>query len=260
VSAQTWTEGPLLGFDTETTGVETHRDRIVTAAVVLRAGPETTVRTWLIDPGIPIPAEAAAIHGITTEYARQYGQQPGEALEEIAALIAGHLRAGHPLVAFNATFDVTILEAELKRHGLPTVEDRISRAFSPVIDPLVLDRALDRYRRGKRKLIDLCTVYDVLDTGTFHTADADVIATLDLLAKMVQKFPDLGGAELAQLHAFQARAHAAWAENFNDFLRSKGRTADASTQWLGRDPEAPTTLQSVTPLPGGPDSPTGKLF
>ncbi len=238
VNAPDWTSGPLLGFDTETTGVATDTDRIVTAAIVMRSGSQTTVRTWLIDPGVPIPVEASNIHGVTTEHAREFGQQPAVALEEIAQVIAAHLASGHPLVAFNATFDVSILEAELSRYGLPTVESRIARTFSPVIDPLVLDRALDRYRKGKRKLIDLCQIYGVEETGTFHTADADVIATLDLLAKMAQRYPELAARELDVLHTYQAQAHKSWAENFNAFLSRQGRPADVSTQWLGQ--EVPT--------------------
>jgi DNA polymerase III subunit epsilon len=146
-----WTTGPLLGFDTETTGVDVTHDRIVTAALVRRVpGESTEVRTWLIDPGVPIPAEAAAIHGITTEHAVAHGEAPGPALDEIAALIAADLAIGVPVVAFNAAFDLSLLDAELARHALPTLGERLGRAVTPVIDPLVLDRSLDRFRKGKR--------------------------------------------------------------------------------------------------------------
>src|SRR5690606_18655636 len=111
-----WTGGPLLGFDTETTGVDVHTDRIVTAAVVLRTATTTDVRTWMIDPGVEIPAEAAAIHGVTTEHARAHGVPPRQALAEIAAVLAEHTRAGVPVVAYNAAFDLTLLDAELARH------------------------------------------------------------------------------------------------------------------------------------------------
>lgn len=220
---QGWAEGPLHGFDTETTGVSVATDRIVTAALVRRSVWEPDeVHTWLIDPGIEIPASAAAIHGISTEFAREFGQPPAVALDEIARLLAESLAAGEPVVAYNASFDLTILEAELARHGLPTLAERLGRAVSPVIDPLVLDRHLERFRRGKRKLVDLCAVYGVDDSDGLHTAEVDVIATLEVLQAMVRRHPDLALMDLATLHTAQAEAHRAWAENFNSWRLSRG--------------------------------------
>lgn len=241
------TEGPLLGFDTETTGVNPFRDRIVTAALVGRGPRGTFQRTWLIDPGVEIPEQAAAIHGISTEHAREHGMNPAAALEQIAAELTAALRLGIPLVAFNASFDLTIIEAELERHGLSTLGERLGRPLSPVIDPLVLDRALDRYRRGKRKLVDLCGVYGVEDSGNLHTADVDVAATLDVLAAMVTKHPELSGQDLADLHDWQAGQHRAWAQNFNSWRASQGfEGPGASLHWpLGKEDDD----ESTTPQP-----------
>lgn len=232
--SDSWASGPLLGFDTETTGVSTSSDRIVTAALVRRDPLRgTTVDTWLIDPGVPIPEAASAIHGITTEHARMNGVSPWVALEEIAARIAADLRAGVPLVAFNATFDVSILEAELVRHGLPTLPDRLGGPVVGVIDPLVIDRKVDRWRKGKRKLVDLCGVYGVDDAVDLHTADVDVIATLDVLAAMVERHPGLAEMSLADLHGFQQEAHREWAASFNAWRTSKGLDGPgAGLEWL----------------------------
>lgn len=232
--SDTWASGPLLGFDTETTGVSTSSDRIVTAALVRRDPLRgTTVDTWLIDPGVPIPEGASAIHGITTEHARLHGASPWVALEEIAARIAADLSGGVPLVAFNATFDVSILEAELVRHGLPTLADRLGGPVVGVIDPLVIDRKVDKWRKGKRKLVDLCGIYGVDDAVALHTADVDVIATLDVLAAMVDRFPALAQMELRDLHEFQAAAHREWAAGFNAWRASKGLDGPgAGLEWL----------------------------
>jgi DNA polymerase-3 subunit epsilon len=219
-----WIDGPLLGFDTETTGVDVDSDRIVTAALVRRDATGTHVRTWLLDPGVAIPAGATAIHGITTEHARAHGEPAALALDEIAVVIAGAIEAGVPVVAFNASFDLSILAADLRRHGLATVSERLGRAVVPVIDPLVLDRSEDRYRPGKRKLVDLCGLYQIADGGRLHTADVDVIATLDVLSAIVEKYPHLGALELARLHAYQELAHRAWAQGFNAWRESKGLT------------------------------------
>ena len=145
----TWLDDPMVGFDTETTGVATASDRIVTAALITRTGDgPPSVRTWLIDPGIPIPAAASEVHGISTEKARAEGLQPADALAEIAGLLASALGAGIPVVGFNVQYDLSILEAELARNSLPTLAERLGGTIRPVVDPLVLDRHLDRWRRG----------------------------------------------------------------------------------------------------------------
>ena len=247
-----WIDGPLLGFDTETTGIDTQTDRIVTAALVRRDATGTHRRTWLIDPGVEIPQVASAIHGITTAEARAHGARPVDALEEIAATIADALTAGTPLVAYNASYDLSILDAELRRHGLTTIPERTGGPTEPVIDPLVLDRHEDRYRRGKRKLVDLCGVYAVVDPGTLHTADADVVATLDVLAQLVARFPHLAELDLAHLHARQVAAHRVWAEGFNSWRSSQGLAGPgAELTWPTHAIETPE-VPGVVRVAAGP--------
>ncbi|WP_082096879.1 exonuclease domain-containing protein [Demequina gelatinilytica] len=223
-----WLDETMVGFDTETTGVSTATDRIVTAAVITRRGDAVSTRTWLIDPGVDIPASASAVHGISTERARAEGVQPPDALEEIATALAEALNAGHPVVAFNAQFDLTLLEHELARHGLPSLASRLdSEEVRPVIDPLVLDRKLDQYRKGKRKLIDLCTLYAVtVEADDLHAADADVLATLELVQALAAAHPTMRSTSLDSLHDLQASAHHDWAVRFGAWLKSKGTTDD----------------------------------
>jgi len=224
----------MVGFDTETTGISTTHDRIVTAALITRTGDgEPTVRTWLIDPGVPIPAAASAVHGISTEKAQADGRQPADALAEIAGLLASALGSGIPVVGFNVQFDLSILEAELVRHGLPTIAERLGGPIRPVVDPLVLDRHLDRYRRGKRKLIDMCETYGVaVNADDLHAADADVLATLDLVRAIAGRYPALGEVALADLHDQQVEAHRVWALHFASYLAGKGITDDLpSPDW-----------------------------
>lgn len=232
-----WIDGPLLGFDTETTGLDVGSDRIVTAALVRRDETGTHVRTWLLDPGVDIPEGASAIHGITTEHARTHGEPAALALEEIAAVLADAIGGGVPVVAYNAAYDLCILGAELRRHGLATLSERLGRDVVGVIDPLVLDRAEDRYRSGKRKLVDLCGFYQIADAGRLHTADVDVVATLDVLAAIVVRYPHLGDLDLERLHAYQVTAHRAWAEGFNAWRTSKGLPGPgAELTWPARLP------------------------
>lgn len=224
--SQAWPSGPLIGFDTETTGVDVSSDRIVTAAVVEQIDGEQKVHEWLINPGVEIPQRATDVHGVTTEHARTHGLNPPEGLDQIAEKLVQHLRLQRPIVAFNVVFDLTILDAELRRHGLPTLAQRLGREVAPVLDPLVIDRRVDRYRRGKRTLAHLCDFYGVAQEGELHRADVDVAATLGVLRALCEKYPDLGNRTLAEMHAWQIEGHRAWAENFKEFLQRNGRPHD----------------------------------
>lgn len=98
----TWAAGPYLSFDLETSGVDVENDRVVTAAIVdIRPGQPVRTRTWLVNPGIDIPAGATAVHGITTEQARADGVHPSTALDEISLEIETAIASGIPLVAMN---------------------------------------------------------------------------------------------------------------------------------------------------------------
>ena len=240
-----WPHGPLLGFDTETTGVDPCSDRLVTAALVWRAAPQAdgvrpqSVTTWLADPGVEIPEAASAVHGVTTERTRAEGRPACEVLAEVSEHLVAAMAAGTPVVAFNASYDLTLMEAELARHGLPTMRSRLGREPGPIVDPLILDRAVDRYRRGKRRLGDLCEVYGVQVDEALHTAEVDVAATLDVLEALTAAHPQLSELDPDELVAFQARAHRTWAESFNE--------------WLARKNPSRTPAQTAWPLP---DSPT----
>lgn len=66
-------------FDLETTGIETETSRIVSAYVgVVDAFGAPKGVSWLADPGVEIPAQASAVHGITTERARAEGRDAAE--------------------------------------------------------------------------------------------------------------------------------------------------------------------------------------
>ena len=233
-----WVQGPLLGFDTETTGVDPSPDRLGTAALVGRGprradGPRAQkVRTWLADPGVEIPEAATAVHGISTAQARAQGRKISEVLEEVAAVLARAMSAGTPVVAFNGSYDLTLMEAELDRHGLPTLRQRLGRDLGPVVDPLVLDRMVDRFRKGKRRLGDLTEVYGVRVASSLHTAEVDVEATLDVLEAMVDAHPQLADLPREDLVSTQAQAHRKWAESFNRWLarQDPGRPG-ASLSW-----------------------------
>ncbi|MDO5726945.1 MAG: exonuclease domain-containing protein [Bowdeniella nasicola] len=224
-----WLDRPLVGFDTETTGVNIHADRIVSAAIIYDDGSGTyEEHTWLINPGIPIPQAAANVHGITTAIAQRDGRPPALALAEIAARLRDANRAGYPIVAFNAAFDLSLIQAELARHDLPA----LPTDFAPVIDPLVIDRGVEPYRRGKRRLADVATHYGVKIGDDLHRADVDVIATLQVLRAIAARHAQVGELTLAQLHAWQTESHREWARSFNEWRKSKHLSGPgASEHW-----------------------------
>ncbi|EPD30970.1 exonuclease domain-containing protein [Gleimia europaea] len=226
-----WIAGPFVGFDTETTGVIPGSSRLVTASIVFRDEDGDQISNWLTDPGIEIPEAAQRVHGINTEYAREHGRPYPEVLEEVARALTQALSNGVPVVAFNAGYDLGLMEAELARIQLPTLTQRVGQ-IRPVIDPLVLDRALVRRRRGKRTLADLMAAYGVSADESLHDAEVDTRATLDLLAQMIRKHPRLAMYSLDSLHEYQKQAHAVWATDFEAFLQSKGREASINRTWL----------------------------
>ncbi|HEY9354551.1 MAG TPA: exonuclease domain-containing protein, partial [Nocardioides sp.] len=170
-----WHLGRMCGFDLETTGVDVETDRIVTACVVgCGGGPATESRTWLADPGIEIPDGAAQVHGITTERARAEGRPAADVVAEVVTALASAARDGEPIVAMNAAYDLTLLDRECQRHGIKSLWD-YTDSIPCVIDVKVLDKHIDRYRKGSKRLEDLCQLYGVRLDGA-HSADGDAIA------------------------------------------------------------------------------------
>jgi DNA polymerase-3 subunit epsilon len=222
-----WHRGPLGSFDTETTGTVTHTDRIVSAALIRPNG--ETLR-WLSDvDGHEIPEAASNVHGISTEHARTHGRPAKQVVEEIADALAGELSAGRAaLVVMNAPFDLSLLDAECARHGVPTVTDRIGNV-APVVDPLVLDRAADKYRKGRRNLESLAAHYGVTLDGA-HAADADAQAALDVALRIGEKFPELQ-VPARVLHGWQIKMHERWAAGFEAHLRKTKPDAVVGRGW-----------------------------
>ncbi len=171
-------------FDLETTGVDVDSDRVVTAYVgVLDAnGRQVAARSWLADPGIPIPEGATAVHGISTEHARVHGRPAREVVAEVTAALRSLFDQGVPVVAYNASYDFSLLACEAVRNGIQPLADP-----SPVIDPLVIDKAYDRYRRGRRTLEVVAEHYCV-PLESAHEASADAIAAGRVAQALARQF------------------------------------------------------------------------
>ena len=210
-------------WDTETTGPNPLEDRIVTAAFIVRTpGAEDRVFNWLINPGVPIPAEATAVHGIDDAKVQADGREPKEALEEIASYLAHAISQGMPVIAFNQSFDWSILHHDLVRNGLPTMADRVGPGPLPLIDPHVIDKQCDRYVKGsgQRKLKPTAERYGVQLTD-WHTAEADALAALLIAEAQFERFPQLNDMGPQQLFAAQKAWRAEQQAGLQEWFRTK---------------------------------------
>lgn len=202
-----WFKGRALSFDTETTGVDTETCRIVTGhAVEVGADGAKTIGSWLVNPGVPIPAEASAIHGITDEIAAT-GWKPLEAVGQMRDRLEAAWADGLPVIICNAPFDLGLLFAEC-----------------------------DRYRRGKRTLTALAEHYGVKQ-GAAHSAEGDALTAARVVWAQAKVYTQTHAIDLAGMQKLQADAHFSWAVNYADHLRGKhpGVEPKVSTAWpIGR--------------------------
>ena len=188
----TWGAGPILSLDTETTGKEPHTAELVSVSLVeYHCEPdgqeETTFHTWLVDAGCPIPDAAARIHGITTATVRRDGQPVTEALTEISAFLARKWTTNTPLCAFNAPYDLTVLDEALRRH----LGARLN-LNGPVIDPQSLAFGIGPApsRNGRLQIPSLaraCAAHGVAPPeGEFHDASQDALAAARLACALAR--------------------------------------------------------------------------
>lgn len=159
-------EVPFVAFDTETTGLHT-TDRLVELAAVRFRG-DVVEGEWsaLVDPGVPIPGAATAVHGIGAADVAGCPQPEG-VLPSFLSFIQGAA-----LVAHNAPFDVRVLALELLRAGLPLPEN-------PVLDTCALSRRLELVVPDHR-LATLARAFGV-PHGRGHRALADARVAGSLL-------------------------------------------------------------------------------
>lgn len=196
-------------FDTETTGLDLKTARIVTATVVElnSAGSIVVDRPeWLADPEIEIPETASNVHGITTEIARATGRNYREVVSEILETLRDCFARGVPVVAYNAPYDFTILHYQALELGLTPLSDP-----SPILDPLVIDKTFDKFRRGKRKLEIVAEFYNVpLDDA--HNSKADAVAAGRVALAVLNAHLDKLPVSAQELHNSQI----AWAKEIDE--------------------------------------------
>jgi DNA polymerase III subunit epsilon len=168
---------PLAVLDLETTGIDPKVDRIIEVSVLkLLPGGGQDHRTRRVNPGVPIPPEATAIHGITDD---DVADCPS--FRAIAPGLARYLD-GCDLAGFNIlNFDLRLLAAEFNRAGL----------VLPVAGRKVIDACRIFHQRERRDLTAAYKFYCGLEHAGAHGAEADVLATAAILDAQVVRYGDL---------------------------------------------------------------------
>ncbi|MBC7591994.1 MAG: hypothetical protein H7226_13260, partial [Salinibacterium sp.] len=233
-------------FDLETTGVDVDTARIVSACVAILDPDGSVVARWdwLADPGIEIPAGAAAVHGITTERAQTLGRDARDVISEITQSLRVLFALRLPLVVYNAPYDLTLLDRECSRHGIrPLVSP------GPVIDPLVLDKVVDKYRKGKRTL-EVTAGFYAVELDDAHDAGADAIAAGRVALAIAAAHPEQVDVPPSQLHESQVVWYAEQAASFADYIRRVKGDQDfvSDTEWPVRTSEHPTSILDTQPI------------
>ena len=170
-------KNPIVFFDLETTGINIVKDRIVEISFVkVHPNGKEETKTRRINPEMPIPPESTAIHGITDEDVKDC-----PTFKEIAKSLAAQIE-GCDLAGYNSNrFDIPLLAEEFLRAGVD-------------ID------------LNKRKFVDVQTIFHKMEQRTLsaaykfycdkslenaHTAEADTMATYEILKAQLDRYSDL---------------------------------------------------------------------
>ncbi len=187
-------KNPIVFFDLETTGVDTSRDRIVEISTVkVFPNGDKEVKTRRLNPEMHIPEEATAVHGITDE---DVANEPP--FRAIAKSLAAYLE-GCDFGGFNSNrFDVPMLVEEFLRAGVNV--DFKNRKFIDVQNIF--------HKMEQRTLEAAYKFYCDKELDNAHSAEADTMATYEVLMAQLDRYPDLQN-DVAYLADFSARGQSA---------------------------------------------------
>ncbi|MDO5509477.1 MAG: 3'-5' exonuclease [Weeksellaceae bacterium] len=192
---------PLCFFDLETTGINVGKDRIVEICI-LKTHPDgkEEVFTSLVNPEMQIPAEAAAVHGITDEKVKD-----APTFRELAPRIAELLK-NSDLGGFNSNhFDIPLLAEELLR-----AEQDLDLKKARTVDSKVIF-----FKQEPRNLSAAYKFYCDKDLEDAHSAEADTRATFEIFKAQIQRYEDLHS-DMDFLHSYSNQTDAA---DFAGFIR-----------------------------------------
>lgn len=164
--------GNVVVFDTETTGLNIDSDEIIQIACrkIDRYGNEIGRFVTLVKTNKGV-GDSVKVHHITDETINRYGMEKTKALKTFLEFAKDSV-----LVGQNVTFDISIMNSELERVGLPIIKNQF-------YDTLVMSR---RFIEGvKNYKLETLTTHLNLPSVGYHDAMEDVIATSNLLIYLV---------------------------------------------------------------------------
>ncbi len=178
---------PLVFFDLETTGITIGHDRIVEISMLrLTPNGERQIMTKRVNPEIPIPAAASAVHGITDE---MIAHEP--VFGKIAGDIVRFIGNGD-LAGYNSNkFDIPMLVDEFIRVGVE-FEMKGRR---------MIDVQNIFHKMEQRTLAAAYKFYCDKEIVNAHSAEADILATFDVFSAQLDRYPDLKK-DVDALHQF----------------------------------------------------------
>lgn len=168
---------PICFFDLETTGTNIAKDRIVEISVlkVFPNGNKESV-TWRVNPTVKIPAETTAIHGISDE---DIADEP--TFKELSKKVYEMIK-GCDLGGYNSNrFDIPLLAEELLR---AEIDFDIKSALAVDVQTIF-------HKKEKRTLEAAYKFYCDKNLENAHSAEADTLATFEVLEAQLDRYPDL---------------------------------------------------------------------
>lgn len=170
-------KNPLVFFDLETTGINITHDRIVEISFLkVHPNGKEEMKSRRINPEMPIPPQATAIHGITDEDVKDC-----PIFKQVARSLAEQLE-GCDLAGFNSSrFDVPMLAEEFLRAGVDF--DMSKRKF--------VDVQIIFHKKEQRTLEAAYAFYCNKKLEDAHSAEADTRATYEVLKSQLDRYPDL---------------------------------------------------------------------
>lgn len=168
---------PVVFFDLETTGTNIANDRIVEISMVkLHPDGHVTEKTRRINPEMPIPAEATAIHHITDD---DVAGEP--TFRQVANSLAQQI-FGCDIAGFNSNrFDIPLLDAEFERAGIDFDFDKAR----------FIDVQTIYHKKEPRTLVAAYRYYCGKELEGAHGALADTRATMEVLLAQLEKYDDV---------------------------------------------------------------------
>lgn len=219
---------PIVFFDLETTGIDITHDRIVEISLIkVMPSGEEIEKTRRVNPGIPIPPEATAVHHITDADVADEPQ-----FKQIAKSLAAEL-LGCDIAGFNSNrFDIPMLDQEFQRAG---VKFDFSKARFVDVQTIF-------HKKEQRNLSAAFRFYCGKELDGAHSANADTRATLEVLKAQLDRYDDLPNdiEELSKFSQLNRNVDFMARLIFNDknkevinFGKYKGRVAE---EVLRKDP------------------------